>query len=139
MVPRIEAGELAVNDPPTAYRVRRWFSLAPRVSNDIFIKLHTHGTQERNSNLLLGGALQSLFSLVKKEAERQSCEVYFVRAWQMYLAIEALRTRADPVQAIAWDPTTAGNKMMVSGGTDQIEPRAATNRDRAGDSAVALR
>ena len=48
--PRLEIGELASYDPPTPYRVGRWLDLAPRMGNDLFIKLFSHGAQERNLN-----------------------------------------------------------------------------------------
>ncbi len=96
LLPRTELGELSANDPPTAYRVRRWFALAPRIGSDLFIKLYTHGTQERNSAALLTGGLRSLFALVRDEAVRRGCKLYFVTAWRMYLAIEALRQEMDP-------------------------------------------
>jgi hypothetical protein len=80
--------------------VRRWFALAPQVGRDVFIKLYAHGTQEQNSRTLLEGGLHSLFSWVREEAELQECELYFVTAWQMYLALDALRKCTDPVQAV---------------------------------------
>jgi hypothetical protein len=100
-VPRMEIGEIAANDAPTRYRVRRWLALAPRIGNDVFIKLHTHGAQEKNSAALLGGDLQRLFTWFGEECRRRQCEFYFVSAWQMYLAIEALRVSKDPVAALA--------------------------------------
>ncbi len=36
LVPRLETGEIAGNDPPTPYRVRRWFDLAPRLGRRLF-------------------------------------------------------------------------------------------------------
>ncbi len=90
LIPRMETGEIAGNDPPTAYRVKRWFDLAPRVGQDLFIKLYSHGTQERNSSMLLNGGLQSLFTLVSAECARRGAEVRFVSPWQMYQAISSL-------------------------------------------------
>ena len=90
LTPRIETGEIAGNDLPTPYRVQRWFELAPRIGNDLFIKLYTHGTQERNSSVLLGGALSDLFTMVKSEAQRRQAQLFFVSAWQMYQAIASL-------------------------------------------------
>ena len=40
LVPRVETGEIGYQDPPSAYRIRRWMELAPRIGNDIFIKLY---------------------------------------------------------------------------------------------------
>jgi len=99
LLPRFEVGELAGNDPPTLYRVRRWFDIAPRIGEDLFIKLYTHGAQERNSSALLNGALSELFALISQEAARRACRLYFVSSWQTYLAIDAIRRRLDPLEA----------------------------------------
>lgn len=100
LLPRLETGELSHNNRPNRYRVRRWFDLAPQIGGDLFIKLYTHGTQERNSSVLLHGALEELYGLIAEEAERRNCEHYWVSAWQMYRAIDALRLRQDPTQAV---------------------------------------
>ena len=96
-LPRLETGELCCGNVATPYRVRRWVDLAPCIGADTFIKLFTHGAQERNSSVLLRDVLESAFNLLVKEAVRRGCSVYFVSAWQMYLAIDALRQRRDPV------------------------------------------
>jgi len=96
-LPRLETGELCCGNVATPYRVRRWVELAPRIGSDCFIKLFTHGTQERNSSVLLHDALESAFNLLVEETNRRGCSVHFVTAWQMYLAIEAIGQRRDPV------------------------------------------
>ncbi|HXM35630.1 MAG TPA: hypothetical protein VN920_10615, partial [Pyrinomonadaceae bacterium] len=96
-LPRLETGELCHGNVATPYRVRRWVELAPRIGADTFIKLYTHGAQERNSSVLLRDVLESAFNLLVEEADRRRCSVYFVSAWQMYLAIDAIRQRRDPV------------------------------------------
>jgi len=40
LLPRLETGELAGYDLPTASRVRRWFDLAPAIGDDLFLKLY---------------------------------------------------------------------------------------------------
>jgi hypothetical protein len=99
LLPRMETGELASNNLATPYRVKRWVELAPRIGGDSFIKLYTHGAQEQNSSALLGGGLETAFDLLVAETNRRGCELYFVSAWQMYLAIDAVRRRHDPVAA----------------------------------------
>lgn len=90
LVPRLETGELAYQDLPTAYRVRRWLALAPRIGNDIFIKLYSHGAQERNSKvLLLGGALDRLFTLLKEACSAAGHELRYVSTWGMRQAVDA--------------------------------------------------
>jgi hypothetical protein len=99
LMPRMEIGELSAGDPPTPSRIRRWIELAPQIDGNVFIKLHTHGAQERNSTMLLTGGLEALFRSMAAEAGRQKCELVFATAWQMYLAITVLCTRRDPVPA----------------------------------------
>ena len=108
LTPRMETGELAVQDPPTRYRAKRWFDLAPRVGEDMFIKLFAHGAEETNATLLLNGGLNDAFTFVKERASLAGAEVYFVSAWQMYLAVAALCNSEDPVKA-AIRFTTGGN------------------------------
>jgi len=88
--PRLEMGEIAGYDLPTAARVRQWFELAPMIGDDLFLKLYTHGAPERNLEPLLEHGLSSLFQLVAEEAARRGIEIHWATAWQMYQAAEAL-------------------------------------------------
>jgi len=90
LMPRLETGEIAGYDLPTPSRVRQWFDLAPTIGDDIFIKLHTHGAQERNSEALLNDGLGNLFRWLTEEADRRSIEIHWATAWQMYQAAGAL-------------------------------------------------
>jgi hypothetical protein len=100
LLPRLETGELCRGNVATPYRVARWVELAPRIGADTFIKLYTHGAQERNSTVLLRDALESAFNMLVEEAARRGCSIHFVSAWKMYLAIEAVRQRRDPVATV---------------------------------------
>ena len=109
LLPRLETGELCRGNVATPYRVKRWVDLAPRLGADSFIKLFTHGAQERNSSVLLNGELKFAFNLLVDEARRRECSIYFVSAWQMYLAIDAIRQSLDPtVQAQLGQRETVG-------------------------------
>jgi hypothetical protein len=99
LLPRMETGELCSGNVATPYRVKRWIELAPRLEANAFIKLYTHGAQERNSSMLLRGGLESAFNLLTAEAAQCGCALHFVSAWQMYLAIDAIRQRRDPTVA----------------------------------------
>lgn len=103
LLPRLETGELRYGNVATPYRVRRWVELAPRIGTDSFIKLFTHGAQERNSSALLHGVLESGFNMLVEEAARRGCAVHFVTSWQMYRAIEALGQGRNPVVAARTD------------------------------------
>ena len=98
-LPRLETGEVRYGNLATPYRVRRWVDLAPRIGTDTFIKLFTHGAQERNSSALLRDVLESAFNMLVDEADRRGCTIHFVTAWQMYLAIKAMGQGSDPVAA----------------------------------------
>lgn len=88
--PRLETGEIAHQDLPTPYRVKRWFDLAPRIGGDIFLKLYTHGAQERNSSaLLLNGGLDKLFTLLSEGCRRQGHQLRYVSTWEMRQAVDA--------------------------------------------------
>jgi hypothetical protein len=68
LMPRLETGELASQDPPTRQRVRLWFRHAPHLGEHLFIKLFAHGAQERHSRALLETDLDVLLSLVHRKA-----------------------------------------------------------------------
>lgn len=100
LLPRMETGELAAQDLPSRYRVRRWFDLAPRVGEDAFIKLYTHGTQENNMAALLRNGLRDTFTLAVEEAQRRGAAIYFVSTWQMYCALAAISRNCDPLATV---------------------------------------
>jgi hypothetical protein len=95
LLPRLEMGELAANDAPTPYRVERWLALAPRLGDDIFLKLYGHSAREDNAHSLLGtaaqpGTLPSLFRWIHAAAQQHNLELHWASAYEMYCAIDAL-------------------------------------------------
>ena len=107
LLPRLETGEIAGYDLPTRARVRRWFDLAPTIGDDLFLKLYTHGAQERNLEPLLGGGLGNLFRWLAEEAERRGIEIHWATAWQMHQAVDALIHGREAIQAAAAGVTGA--------------------------------
>jgi len=90
LLPRIENGEIAHQDLPTPYRVRRWLDLAPRIGRNIFIKLYTHGAKEQNTKaLLFEGGLDRLFQLLPEECRHRGHELHYVSTWEMRQAVDA--------------------------------------------------
>ena len=88
--PRLETGEIAWQDLPTPYRIQRWLELAPRIGSDIFLKLYTHGAQERNSSaLLLQGGLDRLFTLLPQACKQHGLQLRYVSAWEMRQAVDS--------------------------------------------------
>jgi hypothetical protein len=90
LMPRLETGEIAGYDMPSQLRVRKWFDLAPTIGDDLFLKLYTHGAQERNLEPLLNEGLSNLFRWLAEEASRRGIEIHWATAWQMYKAADAL-------------------------------------------------
>jgi hypothetical protein len=101
LMPRLETGELAGYDMPAPSRVSQWFDLAPTIGDDLFLKLYTHGAQERNLDPLLDGGLSNLFRWLAEEADRRGIEIHWATAWQMYEAADALiQGRKSPVSLL---------------------------------------
>ncbi|HUI78274.1 MAG TPA: hypothetical protein VLY24_10165 [Bryobacteraceae bacterium] len=100
-VPKLETGELAGHALPSRHRARLWIKAAPRIGSEVFIKLFTHGAPEKNSvPLLEGGALDRTLNYVTEEAKRIGAHLLFVSAWQMWKAIDAVRSKSDPLDAV---------------------------------------
>jgi hypothetical protein len=100
LMPRIETGEVAVYDLPTPYRIKRWLDLAPRIGNDIFIKLYAHGAREDNADALLGtsakaGGLALMYKWLHEAAEERQLEVHWASAFDMYSAVKRLTCGQD--------------------------------------------
>jgi hypothetical protein len=99
--PRLETGEIAGYHRPSTERARLWLRHAPRVGRHVFIKLFTHGAQERNSEPLLGGELDRLFSSLNRACRDLGVSLHYVSAFELWQALEALREERDPLPARA--------------------------------------
>ncbi|WP_260703645.1 hypothetical protein [Edaphobacter flagellatus] len=94
LMPRVEMGEIAANDVPTKERVRLWLDVAPRVGEDVFVKLYTHGAREDNADALLGTAtrasgLAEMFRWFREIADEDGIELHWASAYAMFCAVEA--------------------------------------------------
>jgi len=104
LAPRVETGELAASNPPTRHRARLWSRYAPHLAGNIFIKLFTHGAQEKNADVLLKGGLDLVFDSLQAECAERQWQLHFVSAWQMWQAIEAVRQQRDPLTVLIQRP-----------------------------------
>jgi hypothetical protein len=89
LLPRLETGELAASNPVTQQRVRLWLKYAPRVGDDMFIKLFAHGARENNAAQLLERDLDLTFQFMRDECAHQGSALHYVTAWQMREAVES--------------------------------------------------
>jgi len=89
LVPRLETGELAAGNPVTSQRVRLWLHHAPRIGDDVFLKLFSHGAKEDNCQALLQRDLDAMLRFLKEECIRLRASLRYVSAWAMRNAVLA--------------------------------------------------
>lgn len=86
-LPRIENGDLTWRRPPTIERLQLWLNARVTVlgkPNWVFVKLHTHGAQEANANMLLGEPMQRFHQDLADYARRHAWfRYYYVTAREM--------------------------------------------------------
>ena len=95
ILPRIEASELSVDALPTRDRLSIWTNCRIAVSGSddtIFIKLHTHGAEDRNIQALLNdGGLDRLWKLFDElRVNNEEIRLHYVSAYGMYRVIKKL-------------------------------------------------
>ncbi len=95
LLPRVETGELASYDLPTPYRIQRWLDLAPRLGDDLFLKLYGHTAREDNAAAMLGngitpGGFENLFQWIAEAARARHLELHWASAFQMFQAVDRL-------------------------------------------------
>lgn len=101
LLPRLENGELHDSHPPTLARLRLWLQAGVCVAGRPdwrFIKLHTHGAQERNAAMLLGPPMRRFHdSLAEFTRQHPAFQYYYVTAREMAaLAAQAETGRLEP-------------------------------------------
>jgi hypothetical protein len=102
LVPRVEVGELAGHCQPTRHRAALWTRVAPRLGDDVFVKLFAHGAPEKNAEPLLadGGVLDRTLRYLAAQCRHVGAQLFFVSAWHLWVAIDAIRRGAHPLLAV---------------------------------------
>jgi len=92
--PRIENGELSYDAPVYADRIRLWVLNAPHVvgrPEHRFLKIHTHGCNDRNLQYLLdSGGLTDLYGMLKEHCAKENILLHYTDAYEMYNRIKEL-------------------------------------------------
>jgi hypothetical protein len=73
LIPRVENGNLQKTQPPDENRLKLWMRAGIKVlsrPNWLFVKLHTHGVNEPNQEVLLGKPMVHLHELLRERADR---------------------------------------------------------------------
>lgn len=94
LIPRIENGSIGGVDKITPERVKIWVEtkIAVKGREDcVFIKLYTHGCQEKNMDYLLGGGLDKLYSYFQVYCDsNKKYALHYVSAREMVNVIKAV-------------------------------------------------
>jgi hypothetical protein len=89
----LENGALSGGNPPTQQRVRTWIKTAIRVAgrpNWVFVKVHTHGCDERNWEVLLSEPVRAMHRYLSgKYNDKENYKLHYVTAREMHNLIKA--------------------------------------------------
>jgi hypothetical protein len=93
LIPRIENADVRAAYPPTRDRVDLWVRQHVHVQgqpNWIFIKVHTHGTQDRDIAALLGAPVEEMFNhLESKFNDGKNHVLHYVNSREVFNIIKA--------------------------------------------------
>lgn len=93
LFPRIENSDISWHSRVTAERVCLW--LGQRIGlrgarAQVFVKLSTHGAQERNFGYLLSEGLDRMWTLLESRCNRIGARLHYVTAYEMFLQVRAM-------------------------------------------------
>jgi hypothetical protein len=135
VMPRIENGDLIGKRPPTISRFRLWCRAGVSVIGRpdwLFVKLHTHGAQEKNAEMLLGEPMRRFHEELGQFARlHPALRYYYVTAREM----AALALQAESGQAVP----QRGATRRANGAAIPAGPGGAAQADFAYPSPVSDR
>lgn len=93
VMPKIEAGDVRKSIPPSEHRVDMWVDQHIHVEGRpewVFVKIHTHGTQEMDIDTLLGEPTVKMYEyLASKYNDGEKYKMHFVSSREMYNIVKA--------------------------------------------------
>lgn len=93
LLPRIENADIRASYPPSADRIALWMEAGVHVQGRpewLFIKVHTHGTQENDMDALLGKPVDNMFSKLEDNYnDGEKHVLHYVSTREMYNIIKA--------------------------------------------------
>lgn len=93
VMPRIENADVRGGQPPTRERVDAWIDAGIHVEGRpewVFVKVHTHGTQERDIDTLLGPPVDAMHAYLESAYnDGRRFVLHYVTAREMYNIIKA--------------------------------------------------
>lgn len=98
-VPAIENGDIRASNPPTPARIDSWVKTGIHVQGRpewVFIKIHTHGTQQQDIDSLLGPSVGNMFGHLEKHYnDGKKFQLHYVSAREMYNIVRAAEAGKD--------------------------------------------
>lgn len=120
--PRIENGEIDADNPPTPDRIDLWIQQRIHVRGRpewVFVKVYTHGANERNTDMLLGDSLRSMHRVLQEQYnDGKRYQLHFVTARELYNLIKAAE------DGISGDPSSWMDYSLTKGGRGETRQRA---------------
>ncbi len=99
VLPRIENADVRTSCPPDPARIDAWVDTGIHVEGRpewILVKVHTHGTQERDMDTLLGAAMDQAFShLETRYNDGRDWKLHYVSAREVYNIVKAAEAGHD--------------------------------------------
>ena len=99
VMPRIENADVRRSCPPTPARVDQWVRTGIHVEGRpewVFVKIHTHGTQERDMDTLLGDAMHAMHDhLERRYNDGREHVLHYVTAREVYNIVKAAEAGKD--------------------------------------------
>lgn len=93
ILPRIENSDIRASSPPSKDRIDAWVDTGIHVAGKpewVFVKIHTHGTQECDQDTLLGSAMDAAYRhLGERYNDGKRWKLHFTSAREMYNIIKA--------------------------------------------------
>lgn len=93
VLPRIDSGDIRSTPAPSRDRVDSWVKAGISVKGKpdwVFVKVHTHGTQERDTDALLGAPVDDMFSYLESAYNDQKNYIlHYVSAREVFNIIKA--------------------------------------------------
>jgi hypothetical protein len=93
LIPRIENADVRTSSPATPSRIDEWVNTGIHVKGRpewVFVKVHTHGVQERDIDTLLGPSMRHAFEyLSSRYNDGKHWKLHYVSAREMYNIIKA--------------------------------------------------
>lgn len=97
--PKIENSDISFENPPTPDRIDLWVKQHIHVRGRpewIFVKVHTHGAQEKNQRILLGKSIEEMHRyLNSRYNDGKEYALHYVTAREMYNIIKAAEDGKD--------------------------------------------